>query len=131
MDIQSSLKLVKPRGHPVTKKHLKWFEKVFSFICLMCYLPKYFQFCSCTPMLQPTQGSIWQQSLPEALLPPLLIPTSAPWHSPAVPAALQTKAEKNPSLKSITCGSGSGGRWRNTGEKLCRIIFLLFFYYYF
>jgi len=123
MDIQASVKLVKPQGHLVTKKLLKWFEKAFSFICLICYLPKYFQLCSCTPMLHPTQGSSWLQSLPEALLPPLLIPTSAPWHSPAVPAALKIKAEKNPSLKSISCGSASGGRWRNTGEKLCRIFF--------
>lgn len=102
MDTQSFLTLVKPQGHLVTKSSWNCLKKS-SLICLICCLPKHFKFCFCTLWWHPTLGNIWLQSLPKALLPPLLIPTSAPWHPSAVPAALQIKPEKNPSLKRITC----------------------------
>lgn len=119
--------LVKPQGHLVTKTSWNCLKKS-SLICLICCLPKHFKFCFCTPWRHPSLGNIWLQSLPKALLPPLLIPTSAPRHPSPAPDALQIKPEKNSSLKSITCGSVSGGGWRNTGKKLYRDFFYFFFF---
>lgn len=126
MDTPPFLALVKPQGHLVTKSSWKCLKKS-SLICLISCLLKHFKFCFCTLRRHPTLGNIWLQSLPKALLLPSLIPTSAPWHPSAVPAALQIKPEKNPSLKSITCGSVLGEGWRNTGENLCRDFFFFFF----